>query len=186
MKSVLISIQPKWVEKIASGQKTIEVRKTKPKLETPFKCYIYQTQSKDNAIYKQYKVNDIRSGKVIGEFVCDKIENFRFDALEITYMSRKFRDEKLVNEEVFKGTQVTYKEAYDYCEGMTFDENSTDNFYGWHISNLKIYDKPKELSELWVVKCTNKRGSCIDCQYKPTCMKRVARPPQSYFYVEEL
>ena len=28
MKSVLISIQPKWVEKIARGEKTIEVRKT--------------------------------------------------------------------------------------------------------------------------------------------------------------
>ena len=66
MKSVLISIQPKWVEKIASGEKTIEVRKTRPKLETPFKCYIYQTKSKDNSIYKQYKINDIRSGKVIG------------------------------------------------------------------------------------------------------------------------
>lgn len=31
MKSVLISIQPKWVEKIANGEKTIEVRKTAPK-----------------------------------------------------------------------------------------------------------------------------------------------------------
>ena len=44
MKSVLISIQPKWCELIASGKKTVEVRKTKPKLETPFKCYIYCTQ----------------------------------------------------------------------------------------------------------------------------------------------
>lgn len=42
-KSVLISIRPKWCELIASGEKTIEVRKTRPKLETPFKCYIYCT-----------------------------------------------------------------------------------------------------------------------------------------------
>ena len=41
MKSVLISIQPKWVEKIVKGEKTIEVRKSRPKIETPFKCYIY-------------------------------------------------------------------------------------------------------------------------------------------------
>jgi hypothetical protein len=40
MIAVLISIRPKWCEKIASGEKTIEVRKTKPKLLTPFKCYI--------------------------------------------------------------------------------------------------------------------------------------------------
>lgn len=43
MKSVLISIQPRWCELIASGKKTIEIRKTKPKLETPFKVYIYCT-----------------------------------------------------------------------------------------------------------------------------------------------
>ena len=63
MKSVLISIQPKWVEKICRGEKTIEVRKSRPKLETPFKVYIYQTKSKENSIYKQYKVNDIKVAK---------------------------------------------------------------------------------------------------------------------------
>lgn len=42
-KAVMLSIRPKWVEKIANGEKTIEVRKTKPKLDTPFKCYIYCT-----------------------------------------------------------------------------------------------------------------------------------------------
>lgn len=47
MKSVLISIQPKWCELIASGKKTIEMRKTAPKLETPFKCYIYMTATKE-------------------------------------------------------------------------------------------------------------------------------------------
>ena len=45
-KAVMLSIRPKWCEKIASGEKTIEVRKTKPKLETPFKCYIYCTLPK--------------------------------------------------------------------------------------------------------------------------------------------
>ena len=76
MKSVLISIQPKWVEKIASGKKTIEVRKSKPKIETPFKCYIYATKSGDRIVLKNDKVFEISkaiTGKVIGEFVCDKI-----------------------------------------------------------------------------------------------------------------
>lgn len=39
MIAVLISIRPKWCEKIISGEKTIEVRKTRPKMDTPFKCY---------------------------------------------------------------------------------------------------------------------------------------------------
>ena len=54
MKAVLISVQPKWVEKIASGKKTIEVRKTAPKGEVPFKCYIYVTKGKPYL----YRVDD--------------------------------------------------------------------------------------------------------------------------------
>ena len=68
MKSVLISIQPKWVEKIVKGEKTIEVRKSRPKIETPFKCYIYCTYGKENENYMLGK-----RGKVVGEFVCDWI-----------------------------------------------------------------------------------------------------------------
>lgn len=46
-KAVMISIRPKWCEKICRGEKSIEVRKTRPKLETPFKCYIYETGGGD-------------------------------------------------------------------------------------------------------------------------------------------
>lgn len=58
-KAVLISIRPEWCEKIINGRKTIEVRKTRPKMNTPFKCYIYECGN----------------GKVIGEFLCDEIIN---------------------------------------------------------------------------------------------------------------
>ena len=81
MKSVLISIQPKWCELIANSKKTVEVRKTKPKLETPFKCYIYCTANNKgthdlleihNTQGKIYKANS----KVIGEFICKGIGTF--------------------------------------------------------------------------------------------------------------
>ena len=81
-KAVLISIRPKWVEKIASGEKTIEVRKTKPKLETPFKCYIYCTMDHPYISVScgkldklNYRTNTVGrcNGKVIGEFTCDRI-----------------------------------------------------------------------------------------------------------------
>ena len=45
-KAVLISVRPEWCQKIASGEKTIEVRKNRPKLAPPFKCYIYCTRDK--------------------------------------------------------------------------------------------------------------------------------------------
>lgn len=214
MKSVLISIQPKWCELIASGQKTVEVRKSKPKLETPFKVYIYATKPQKQFDYglcldegrvglvckinyelaKSYNM-EIISGKVLGEFVCDSVEIFRYDALDMAYMARKHRDTKLLSEEFFKGTQVTYQEAYDYCEGMDWGENYSDLFYGWRISDLKIYDKPRELSEFYAEgDCDYK--NCSQCgrlkfisASKAECdleegYKPITRPPQSWCYVE--
>ena len=99
MIAVLISIRPKWCEKIISGEKTIEVRKTRPKMDTPFKCYIYCTKPEEKllTIMKDGDENygetyhgkpvliktekapttglwDKRQ-KVIGEFLCDQIIN---------------------------------------------------------------------------------------------------------------
>lgn len=187
MKSVLISIQPKWVEKIASGEKTIEVRKSRPKLETPFKCYIYCTKGKDllreveccntrkNIRKTNYKIinldyctNKIANGKVIGEFVCDKIIGY------YPYGLRGFD----LSEETLKAMCLSNKDLNEY--------GKLDRVYGWHISNLVIYDKPKELSEFWTIKCTNKRNGCLGCEVKPNCIKTITRPPQSYMFVESL
>ena len=80
-KAVLISIRPKWCELIASGKKTIEVRKTAPKIDTPFKCYIYCTKEGRGVgeiPYRHfYQAPDgprhFMGGTVIGEFICDRI-----------------------------------------------------------------------------------------------------------------
>ena len=180
MKSVLISIQPKWCELIASGQKTVEVRKTKPKLETPFKCYIYCT--KDNtfaektlrgfsddgkAIY--YKAN---KGKVIGEFVCDK--------MLVSFLNNN--DGWFVE----KGC-LTPKEIDEY-------QGDKAILYGWYISDLKIYDNPKKLSEIAKpdkcpynspIGCTY-GGHCYRAGQAKRCGDYVERPPKSWCYVEEV
>lgn len=76
-KAVMLSIRPKWCEKIINGEKTIEVRKTRPKLQTPYKCYIYCTKPKreyEDFIRTDYpKPQFYGGGKVIGEFTCDRI-----------------------------------------------------------------------------------------------------------------
>ena len=75
MKSVLISIQPKWCDLIARGEKTLEVRKTRPKIDTPFKCYMYCTKSQKGWFWLNSP--DIRrDGVVIGEFICDRIYQY--------------------------------------------------------------------------------------------------------------
>lgn len=148
-KAVMISIQPKWVEKIAKGEKTIEVRKTRPKIETPFKLYIYCTYGKANENYMLGK-----RGKVIGSFTCKEIEPLT--EYELLY------DGHWVEEK----TRVPQKELLDY-------KGKNDFLYAWHISNLKIYDKPRELSEF--------KQEIV----KGAMPKKLIRPPQSWFYIEE-
>ena len=171
MKSVLISIQPKWVEKIASGEKTIEVRKTKPKIETPFKCYVYCTKEnkhydlyiKEPKAREDYGVIDrlragqeeviktldgyktfIAHGKVIGEFVCDRIDSRWFcisaNSRSITDIEKDFETLSCLKRKEIINYALQPNKAVKVHNGIIY-------IYGWHISNLKIYDKPKELSE---------------------------------------
>lgn len=165
MKEVLISVQPKWCELIANGTKTVEVRKTKPKLNTPFKCYIYQTVGgRTNTV----DILENNLGKVIGEFMCDNIYPIRYEM-------DGFAD--------FIDCKTSCLEPRDF---IVYGKGKP--LYGWHTSNLKIYDEPKELSEFekpcnhnCFVPCPHYRGKEYECE-KPI----ITRPPQSWCYVEEV
>ena len=156
MIAVLISIRPKWCEKIISGEKTIEVRKTRPKLISQFKCYIYRSVQ----------------GGVIGEFVCDKIFEriVRVGAsceppkycicdwnMDCTPLDTLLADACLTKDELEK-----------YLDGGVG--------YGWHISNLRIYDHPRDLWEFASLQRETEFG---------LAPKPITRPPQSWRYVEE-
>ena len=187
-KSVLISIQPKWCELIANGKKTVEVRKTAPKLQTPFKCYIYYTRGHDMLWVTDERHRDIgiaclanakalggankANSKVIGEFVCDYIDEFSCDSRAHRKLSEW-------------GSCLTEQEIQDYCNGQTL--------YGWHISDLKIYDTPKELGEF------RKAGYMTEeqwlyalypnthCHYAAWAKRfEIKHAPQSWCYIEEL
>lgn len=172
MKSVLISIQPKWCELIASGKKTVEVRKTRPKLDTPFKVYIYATKSGDRLVLKNDKVFEISkaiTGKVIGEFVCDDIGEFKvFENGSVQYW----------NYHELGKTCLTYEELANYI-------GKNKDGYGWHISNLVIYDKPRELSEFYKVgyKDMLDMDFLIENSEQAKYWK-IESPPQSWCYVE--
>lgn len=174
-KSVLMSIHPKWCELIASRKKTIEVRKTKPKLDEPFKCYIYCTRyKKGKLIFKKgnkflgYKLTEV-NGKVIGEFVCDKVYFRNCDMHDF---------DTITLEELSELSLVTQDDLLKYAD--------RGNLCGWHISNLTIYDKPKELSE-FTHACPDNVKACKMCHHTIDGMrcKPITRPPQSWCYVEE-
>ena len=208
MKAVMISIQPKWVEKITSGQKTIEVRKTAP--EVPFKAYIYCTKAKpylykeanppfelflDSELYEGEGYDDrLFSGKVVGEFICDKIIEWQYDKGHQYYVD--YPDDCT--------SYFPYLKCHSEATGLRCSE--IENYgkgkplYGWHISDLKIYDKPKELSEFKTPPCEKSEKACGNCKwlvkvntpdvYECECYVEDGRPitraPQSWQYVEEL
>lgn len=217
MKAILMSIKPKWCEKIFSGEKTIEVRKTTPKLETPFKVLVYCTTEKTGGgflhtsnhkdrlyVWSNPDDTEIRvepdgytytahscRGKVIGEFVCERVRAY------IPFGLRGF--------ELFP----------EWLEQICLSKEQLDKYgglktlYGWHITEPKLYDKPRELAEFsrygykeiehagsGYIFCGNTQcGYCEPAEviaglYKPpVCIKdgcRITRPPQSWCYVEEV
>lgn len=149
MKSVLISIQPKWVEKIANGEKTIEVRKTAPKCEVPFKAYIYCTKEKkqDDIIWAGiFGDRGKWNGRVIGEFICDRIEmvnakcsDYGIDLLYHDCLTNGCLTER----EIEKYFNIPEDRDLRAMKG---------NGYVWHISDLKIYDTPLTLDDFYLEK----------------------------------
>lgn len=198
MKSVLISTRPKWCEKICHEigkeeagkpiyEKRIEVRKTAPK-EVPFKAYIYETkESKMRYLNDRFnsflenKSHYTDMGKVIGEFVCDKVYLIKNQGSRFS----------VADEEQSVTNEIARQSCLDYDDMVSYLGNKDG--YGLHITDLKIYDKPKELSEF------RKKGFMTEeewlfnlypnthCHYEAWAKKfEIARPPQSWCYVEEL
>lgn len=171
MKSILLSIKPKYVELIANGEKTIEIRKSAPK-EVPFKAYIYETKGATEMPWVDEDGHFIYKGRgqVIGEFICDRIEPLtEYDLLYEGHY-------------VEKETRVPTEELLSY-------KGKNDFLYGWHIYDLKIYDKPKPIMQFYKP-CPIEWKNCPGCElystYTGCCMNNVDRPPQSYMYVEEV
>lgn len=178
-KAVMISIRPKWCGKICSGEKTIEVRKTSPKLETPFKCYIYRTKRTVSHIINGKWVQMEVGGTVIGEFVCDCVTplyNVCTDDWKRLTGGLHRIEKELVNQAC-----LTEAQLHTYAGGK--------NCFAWHISNLKIYDTPKELGEFKGL-CKVDADCCACPYYNYTKMdcdgRKIKRAPQSWCYVENM
>lgn len=198
MKAVMISINTEWVYQILKGSKTVEVRKTIPKLKTPFKCYIYCTKDGKEPLsycdYCGYDMTDFRedflaNGKVVAEFVCDRINPI------------PIYDGWMVDAVDLQTTRLTVRELLEYAGGV-----DGKKLYGWHISDLKVYDKPKlvcefekftehglrpcemgteyECEELYYDEQEHGIACRIDYSGDACPFVKMQRPPQSWCYVE--
>lgn len=187
-KAVMLSIRPKWCEKIVNGEKTIEIRKTRPKLQTPFKCYIYCTMDHPYISVScaeldklNYRTNTVGrcNGKVIGEFACDCVTplyNVCMDDWKRLAGGLHNIEKELVNQAC-----LTEANLHTYAGGK--------KCFAWHISDLLIYDQPRELSEF-----QRATDPCDFCHAEYTwectdCKKfggNIKRPPQSWCYVDDV
>ena len=182
MKSVLISIKPKWCELIASGKKTTEARKTRPKCDTPFKCYIYCTKNAKELIKGDMTTTiDFvakNNGKVIGEFVCRNMTCIQADI--------DSQGEKHLYNTAFIENRMclTDEKLFNYIY-----DGKRNTGWAWGISDLVIYDEPKELAdfkkinrECWYADLGFSKRDCPECKNAECFMQR---PPQSWCYCEE-
>ena len=212
MKAVILSLRPQWCEKIFNGSKSIEVRKSRPSIPTPFKVYVYCTKKRMTRVPSMYaylhknepracaeygtietwgKIGDVivnphlaskhvsfgMHGKVIGSFVCDKVYKIVPDG---EYYSNGYDiDDDMLSETCLGRGYLT-----GYGLGYTL--------YGWHITEPKLFDKPKGLGEFkaWrdcetpekeYKNCTFGYRHPTHCEY----CQRITRPPRSWCYVEE-
>ena len=214
MKAIMISIKPEFVQKILNGNKTIEIRKTKPSCELPCKVYIYCTMGKNTIVYVERKgekdwygniakntmivtrpkydymnYTNETLGKVIAEFMLNKVDTLERDLND--WLPKNRYD---ISNELLKNINLNQNELWNYGQCKIL--------YAWHIDDLKVYDKPKELSEFSGFIPNNKcekhengfdcdkcdaydkeHETCLALYY---CRKPLKRPPQSYCYVEEL
>ena len=120
-------------------------------------------------------------GQVIGEFICDKVDEYNFHngLTEFNSMGLPSRiyGSYLIFADDYKSMCLSYDEVKNYGKGKTL--------YGWHISDLKIYDKPKELWDF----VHRKKYDWWDYGHhtnKPQYeWEYISRPPQSWQYVKE-
>ena len=200
MKSILISIQPQWVEKILNGEKTIEIRKTMPRCELPVKVYIYCTKGSPylldlrkhthltfnyeliDCCYQKYDKYNL-NGKVVAEFTLNKVDAYYYGDLSYPIPSyegdtsiKELPDGYFITSGDLKKCCLTYEELLKYGNKKTL--------YGWKIDNLKIYDEPKELSEFSLMERIpyqdNKNATYG--YFK----SQLTKAPQSWCYVEEV
>lgn len=206
MKAVLISIRPNWCKLIWAGVKTVEVRRSRPKLETPFKCYIYCTKAPKklitiirdgedwggevyhgkpvfitwNGVLASDNPIDRSTQMVVGEFICDDIRRIGPEYCAV----------KEDIESAIAGSCLSIKQVKEYA-GWDIGMNYADmkDLYGWHISDLKIYKEPVKLKDFWGIQpCNGKCRTCRRMDVKTGECKGenlgIDRPPQSWCYVE--
>lgn len=203
MKAILLSIKPKYVADILNGRKTIEIRKTMPKCDLPIDVYIYctlgnkknhhlievvETETGEQGYEYDYYIGSkgyldwCLEDKIVAKFTLRKVEEIETSRNE-PFMLGCYKTKTMYEPELLRLSCLGFRELDNYLRYK--------NGYAWHIEDLVIFDKPKELSEFRHYEKPN----CDSCpfQYSAWCDYHketecddipLTKAPQSYCYVE--
>ena len=176
---ILASIKPYYYYLIAEEKKKIEVRKMALKnLPQDIVFYMSKDEKSFAKIPKEFQDKYRKHfGKVGLAIVCDKITRYNCDKAFDEYFIAGYIGAYMPLKEMC----LANKDLIEYGKGRPL--------YGWHISDLKIYDKPKPIMQFYKP-CPIKIKNCPVCElystYTGCCMNNIDRPPQSYMFVEEV
>ena len=211
MKAVMLSLRPQWCELIFNGEKTIEVRKSRPSIDTPFTVYVYQTKHKGGKKIVSEVLNSVYGGgKVIGSFVCDKVEEYEgefwdddtYERIQEPWEPSDFAeygeyeyDTIGENGEFYgKGIELSKQSCLSWSELRSYVGQGLKDFYGLHITEPTLFEKPRDITEFAIFgKCADECSEYDFCardiaedRVACKCFKRtfLKRPPQSYCFVE--
>ena len=181
---ILASLKPYYYYLIGERKKTIEVRKSPLKnLPQDIAFYMSKDEKSFAKIPKEFQEKYRKHfGKIGMRIVCDEVEEFHEWELSPQGKFADFERERLEN--FLTAACLSEEEVVRYRENLPYFKP----LYGWHISDLKIYDKPKPIMQFYKP-CPIKIKNCPVCElystYTGCCMNNIDRPPQSYMFGEE-
>ena len=183
-KAVLASLKPYFYYLVGEGIKGVEVRKTFPKAEDWNKdTFFYMSRDEKSfaKIPKEFQEKYRKHfGKVGLRFVCDRIVDIPYSQYFVDYYHTMPQDDL---------------EATCLCMGYIDEYLLSKDGYGWHITDLVVYDEPRELRD-FQLPCDHE-NDCGTCKRAIYCSSTrrfcrcdledgLKRPPQSWCYVEEV
>ncbi len=211
MKAIMISDKPKWCALMMNGDKTVEVRTSKALANAIQKLideygfadiYVYCSKDKKNYLYWDWydppyiteewfvssnpkiwsddrkNINGPFNGKIKFKFRCYKVEEIKREYTYNEYacvVSREWLETNTCSqEELSKKTCLIKDELFKYLGNKTG--------YAIHISDLEIFDKPKELWKFTYIKRECRFNGLRNERYDVVYI--LEKAPQNFCYVE--
>lgn len=199
MKAIMISIKPKWCAKIMNGEKIIEVRKNKALANAIQKLidengyadiYVYCTKEVQGlywagkwiAISQKETVPSHRVGKVVFKFRCYKVEEIEQGYTQGETMFDWYEGLRTKTIDKFNLLKLSCLAEDELKKYLDYWTKKTYYGYAIHISNLEIFDEPKEL---WDFETTKQHLVGVIGQTQPIFQNiRLTKAPQNFCYVE--